>query len=478
MLTTTTWEQVLATFRHHWGYDHFRGPQGEIVKCLLEGQDTLVILPTGGGKSVCFQLPALLQSGLTLVVSPLVALMENQVQELKQRQLPAELLHSQLSSPQKQQILANLSKLRLLYLSPETLLSPKVWRALCQPTLEIRGLILDEAHCLVQWGDSFRPAYYRLGAVRQGLLCHKPTGSRLAIAAFTATANPAEQQTITRVLDLQQPRVFRDNLYRPNLVLRTQRVYTPRGRRQALVKFIQRQGQSAGLVYVRTRKDSEALAQWLESLGFSTQPYHGGLSALERRRIEQAWLGGDLRFVVCTNAFGMGINKPDCRWVIHYQAPNTLSEYVQEVGRAGRDGKTAHALTLASEATGLIDSSDRQRWTYFATQRQQQQRQSAQLLAQLPQQGQIDQVARAFPGAALALAQLQHQGQLDWTDPFHYQLRSPKPQGRQAPPTAETKSPTMADFLNAKQCRWAYLQQAFGFTGQAPCRRCDRCLPK
>ena len=187
-----SWQEVRATFKKIWGYEDFRPPQGEIVKSLLAKKDTLIIMPTGGGKSICFQLPALLQTGLTLVVSPLVALMENQVQELKERKLRAALLHSQLSTYQRRQTLQALERqqLRLLYLSPETLLSPPVWEKLSHPELVINGLILDEAHCLVQWGDTFRPAYRRLGAVRPALLKSKRRGTKIARAAFTATADP------------------------------------------------------------------------------------------------------------------------------------------------------------------------------------------------------------------------------------------------------------------------------------------------
>ena len=169
---TTSWNEVRAAFQKIWGYDDFRQPQGEIVRCLLEKRDALIVMPTGGGKSICFQLPALLQTGLTLVVSPLVALMENQVQELRQLRLPAALLHSELPAWERKKTLQALERqqLRLLYLSPETLLSPPVWERLCQPQLKINGLILDEAHCLVQWGDTFRPAYRRLGTIRPTLL--------------------------------------------------------------------------------------------------------------------------------------------------------------------------------------------------------------------------------------------------------------------------------------------------------------------
>ena len=204
---TNSWKNVRAAFKKIWGYDDFRPPQAEIIRILLEQRDALIVLPTGGGKSICFQLPALLQTGITLVISPLVALMENQVQELRERQLPAALLHSELPTYQRKQTLKALEnqQLRLLYLSPETLLSAPVWERLSQPQLKINGLILDEAHCLVQWGDTFRPAYRRLGTIRTTLLKYKPEGTKISIAAFTATADPSAQQIIRKVLQLQQP---------------------------------------------------------------------------------------------------------------------------------------------------------------------------------------------------------------------------------------------------------------------------------
>jgi ATP-dependent DNA helicase RecQ len=259
------WEDVRAAFQKIWGYDDFRPPQGEIIHCLLTEKDALIIMPTGGGKSICFQLPALLQTGLTLVISPLVALMENQVQELHQRNLSAALLHSELPSSQRRAVLQALERqqLRLLYLSPETLLSPPVWERLCQPQLKINGLILDEAHCLVQWGDTFRPAYRRLGAVRPALLKFKPQGTHISVAAFTATADALAQKTIKEVLRLEQPAFFRVNPYRSNLNPSVRIVWTPRGRKQHLLKFIQERKQEPGLVYVRTRRDSENLAEWL-----------------------------------------------------------------------------------------------------------------------------------------------------------------------------------------------------------------------
>ncbi|MCF4968608.1 RecQ family ATP-dependent DNA helicase [Nostoc sp. CMAA1605] len=474
---TKSWEEVRIAFQKIWGYEDFRPPQGEIVNTLLTQKDALIIMPTGGGKSICFQLPALLQTGLTLVISPLVALMENQVQELIERQQKAALLHSELPSFQRRATLQALEKqqLRLLYLSPETLLSPPVWERLCQPQLKINGLILDEAHCLVQWGESFRPAYRRLGAVRPALLKHKPPGTKISIAAFTATADPSAQKTIQTVLKLQQPEIFRLNPYRPNLHPTVRIAWTPRGRKQQLIKFIQNRPQQAGLIYVRTRRDSENLAAWLAEMGYKTASYHAGLGATERREVEASWLGGKIPFVVCTCAFGMGINKPDVRWVIHYHAPHLLSEYVQEIGRAGRDGKPAEALTLISEPTGWLDPEDKQRQEFFQEQMRSQQQKAQQLIKKLPQQGEVNKINKEFPDSAIALALLHSSGQLHWLDPFHYKIEH---KAKSQPLTQLHAAQQMTQYLNTKKCRWQFLLTAFGFEKEAAnwrCGHCDNC---
>ncbi len=475
-----TQTSIRAALQQIWGYSDFRPPQGEIVQCLLEQRDALIIMPTGGGKSICFQLPALLQTGLTLVVSPLVALMENQVQELWERhpsfRQSVASLHSELSKQQRRQTLWALEnqKLRLLYLSPETLLSPSVWEKLCHPSLKLNGLILDEAHCLAQWGDTFRPAYFRLGAVRSQLLKCKSEASQIAIAAFTATADPQVQQTIQRILQLHDPKVFRLNPYRSNLNLKVQVVWTPRGRRQQLLKFIQSHGNQAGLVYVRTRRDSETLAEWLSQQGYRTAAYHAGLSPEERRQIESHWISDVIQFVVCTCAFGMGINKPNVRWVAHFHAPCLLSEYVQEVGRAGRDGKPATALTLISETTGWLDSEDKQRWQFFENQTRKQQQMAQQLAKKIPPQGDVQTVSRQFQDGVLVLSWLHGAGQLQWQGPFHYVLTSPT-KGTSLANSNTEASRQMAQYLKTRDCRWKFLLNAFGFSEEGKSFRCGHC---
>ncbi|MFN4876426.1 MAG: RecQ family ATP-dependent DNA helicase [Aphanizomenon sp.] len=468
---------VRAALKTIWGYDDFRPPQKEIVNSLILQKDALIIMPTGGGKSICFQLPALLKTGLTLVISPLVALMENQVEELRQKQQKAGLLHSELPALQQQKTLQALEKkeLRLLYLSPETLLSPIVWQKLSNPQLQINGLILDEAHCLVQWGDTFRPAYRRLGTVREALLKSKPPGAKISIAAFTATADPLAQKIISQVLKLDKPDIFKINPYRQNLNPIVRIAWTPKGRKQQLLNFIQKRPKQVGLIYVRTRKDSEYLSQWLIENGYQTASYHAGLSPAERRNIEANWLGGKILFVVCTCAFGMGINKSDVRWVVHFHAPHLLSEYVQEIGRAGRDGKPADVLTLISEPTGFLDSGDKQRQKFFEQQLQLQQQKARKLVNKLPPQGEINTIIKQFPDSAVALSLLHSNGQLEWLDPFHYSISS---QSVNSSKTQLQAGKQMTAYLTIKQCRWRFLLNAFGFetpTVNWCCGHCDNC---
>ncbi|MBD2305826.1 ATP-dependent DNA helicase RecQ [Chroococcidiopsis sp. FACHB-1243] len=470
-------QHIRTKLQQIWGYSDFRLPQREIIRSILSGQDTLIIMPTGGGKSICFQLPALLQTGLTIVVSPLVALMENQVKELRDRHLPAALLHSELPKDSRFKTLQQLERqqIKLLYLSPETLLSKPIWERLSQPQLKIDSLILDEAHCLSQWGDTFRPAYRRLGTVRSALLQSKPIGAKIAIAAFTATADPTTQQTIQQVLQLQQPAIFRQNPYRSNLHLQVKIVWTPKGRKHQLEKFIQSQQGEAGLVYVRTRRDSESLAEWLMQRGYVTAAYHAGLSPAERRRIEASWLNGEMQFVICTSAFGMGINKPNVRWVIHFHSPLLLSEYVQEVGRAGRDGKPSIALTLISEPTGWLDPEDKQRQQFFENKMRSQYLSAQQLAKKLPVKGEVEAVARKFSDGAIALSLLHSANLLDWQDPFHYTIRQPI---KLQPPKQFLTVQQMTQYLTTKQCRWQYLLKCFGFSQELPssgCGHCDRC---
>ncbi len=458
----------------YWGYDAFRSNQAEIIQTLIEQRDALIVMPTGGGKSLCFQIPALLQPGLTIVVSPLVALMEDQVQALRSRGIAAAAVHYQMFKVDRRKALAELTtgNLQLLYVSPEMLLSPPIWERLNQPELVISSLIVDEAHCLSQWGDSFRPSYFRLGAVRSALLQTKPPGIKINLAAFTATADPDVQQVICQGLQLQDPQIFQTSPYRSNLRLSVKFVFTQYQREQQLKQFIQSQNHTSGIVYVRTRNESERLATWLGNTGFITAAYHAGLTTADRRTIEQQWLTDKLQFVICTNAFGMGVDKAAVRWIAHFHAPLELSEYLQEIGRSGRDGAMAQILLLASEPTGWLDGGDRQRWQYFAQQQQTLQARAFSLVKDLPLRGNVDELRREHPSIGLALALLQTQEKLVWHDPFEFAIL-----GQMTKTVTCRSMPDMRDYLKAKGCRWRFLLAAFGVEQSEDwaCGQCDRC---
>lgn len=462
-----TLASIRAHLKTYWGFNRLRSPQAEVIKAQLDGRDSLVVLPTGFGKSLCFQLPAAMQAGLTLVVSPLVALMNSQVMELQQRGLPAAALHGQLSLQHRRLALNQLDRqqLRLLYASPETLLSPPVWRRLQHPDLVINSLIVDEAHVLVHWGSSFRPDYRRLGMVRPALRKAFP------IAAFTATADAATQTTLKSVLQLRDPFVLKMSPQRSQLSLNIQVAWTVAGRRRQCLTFIRQQGRASGLIYVRTRAMGRELCQWLTKQGISAAAYHGGLPAPTRRQLELEWLSGDCPFLICTNAFGMGIDLPSVRWILHYQPPLTLTDYVQEVGRAGRDGNPARALMLVSEPTGWLDDSDRRLHDFFQLQTQQHLRRASILLEQLPERGEYARVVQEFGDEAkIAIALLHEANCLTWRDPFHFQIVR-----RSRLPRSSPSNPGIAGLIVTRGCRWQYMLSAFGYPSSQPCGSCDRC---
>jgi ATP-dependent DNA helicase RecQ len=406
--------------------------------------------------------------------------MENQVQQLRQLGLPGAVLHSELSRSERQKTLAAIAKqeLSLLYLSPETLLSLPIWSIITPPEIKITGIILDEVHCLTQWGTTFRPAYRRLGAVRRSLLQHKPTGTKIAIAAFTATADPQAQQEIIQALELKQPETFLISPYRQNLSLKIKTVWTPKGRKQQMLRFIQDHKHQPGLVYVRSRQDSQTLAAWFKSLGYAAAAYHAGLATIARRNIEQSWISGETQFVICTSAFGMGIDKPNVRFVVHYHAPELLAEYVQEVGRGGRDGKPSQALTLISEPTGLLDPVDKQRSQFFTGKLTQQYRQAQQLVKQIPKQGNIAAIKEQYPEGEITLGILHSLGLVSWSDPFNYRQQSSAKTLDYLAKSQKLHQQKMQQYLQTKHCRWQYLLLAFGFSQEAQgfaCGSCDNC---
>ncbi|WP_457653922.1 RecQ family ATP-dependent DNA helicase [Rhodocaloribacter sp.] len=343
-------EEARAALREHWGHEDFRPGQWETIEAVLAGRDAFAVLPTGGGKSLCYQVPALLREGLTLVVSPLIALMQDQVAGLRARGIPAAFINSTLSAREIDQRWtdAEFGKYRLLYVAPERFQS-EMFEAR-GGRLKVNLLAVDEAHCVSEWGHNFRPAYLRLPDVRT-FLGDPP------ILAVTATATPPVRRDVLELLGLRDPAVVIRGFDRPNLVWS---LFRTENKREKVFRVI-RNVPGSGILYAATRRSVETWAEWLREQGVTVGRYHGGLPQEERAHAQEAWRTGALRVMVTTNAFGMGIDKPDVRFVIHVDVPSSLEGYYQEAGRAGRDGERAYAVLLfheRDEATrrALIDS--------------------------------------------------------------------------------------------------------------------------
>jgi ATP-dependent DNA helicase RecQ len=327
----------------YWGYATFRPLQREAMDAVLAGRDSIVVLPTGGGKSLCFQAPAVMQSGLALVVSPLISLMKDQVDTLVGNGVPAALYNSSLASDEKATVAAGLrqGRYRLLYVSPERLVGDGGDSFLSLlSSCRLSFVAVDEAHCISQWGHDFRPEYRQLGRLRQLL-------PGVGLHAYTATATARVRRDIAAQLGLKDPVELVGSFDRPNLVYRA----TPRAAlKKQLTDVLARHQREAGIVYCTSRRETEALAGWLTSIGVAALPYHAGLSDAERSRNQDAFLSERADVVVATVAFGMGIDRSDVRFVVHAGAPRSLEHYQQESGRAGRDGLEAECLLIYSTA--------------------------------------------------------------------------------------------------------------------------------
>jgi ATP-dependent DNA helicase RecQ len=340
-------EAHLAPF----GLSSFRPGQREVIETVLTGKDCLCVMPTGGGKSLCYQLPAIAQGGLTLVISPLIALMKDQVDALQARGLSATFINSSLSPEELSQRLARMAagEYRLVYVVPERFRSPRFLEALSR--CELRLLAVDEAHCISEWGHDFRPDYARLGKFR-AQLGKPPT------IALTATATGAVRTDIVKLLDLSEPEIFITGFARPNLFYSVQTCSTDRDKDAALFRFLA-ENRGSGIVYASTRKRCEELAERIKAqCGRSTTIYHAGLTPENRRAAQDEFMQGRTEIAVATLAFGMGIDKSDIRFVVHYNLPGSLEAYYQEAGRAGRDGQPAACLLL-------FGSGDRQIHEFF-----------------------------------------------------------------------------------------------------------------
>ncbi len=315
------------------GYSSFRGQQQEVIECLLNGQDALVLMPTGGGKSLCYQLPALVRDGLAIVVSPLIALMQDQVSSLAQLGVRAAFLNSSLSREQQSLVIRQIveGELDLLYIAPERLLQDSTLDRL--RAVEISLIAIDEAHCVSQWGHDFRADYLGLHVLQQAF-------ANVPRVALTATADQRTQKEIIQRLALYQPKVFVSSFDRPNI----RYVVREKGEAKAqLLQFLQDHKHQAGIVYCMTRNRVDGIAAWLNERGFNALAYHAGLDAQTREKNQHRFLREEGLIVVATIAFGMGIDKPDVRFVAHLDLPKSIEAYYQETGRAGRDGQASVA---------------------------------------------------------------------------------------------------------------------------------------
>lgn len=339
--------EALLLLQKYWKHETFRTPQEEIIQSVLDGNDTFALLPTGGGKSVCFQIPALLLNGICLVVSPLIALMKDQVQNLQSRNIKAIALTGGVSQDEVIDILDNcqFGNYKFLYLSPERLQHDWIVERLKQ--LPINLIAIDEAHCVSQWGHDFRPAYLKISALKE----HYPSTPFLAL---TATANKRVQEDICTNLALVNPKVFTKSFTRENLAYH---VIKTEDKLFKIQQILTKNPQSS-IIYVRNRKSCVETSQQLNQLGFTSTIYHGGLPTKEKEKNMQSWLENKSQVMVATNAFGMGIDKPDVKTVIHIQLPENIENYYQEAGRAGRNGEKAFGIILTN--SGDIDYTKRQ----------------------------------------------------------------------------------------------------------------------
>ena len=329
----------LDILKQYWGYDSFRGIQSEVIESILGGRDTLALMPTGGGKSICFQVPALMREGLCIVITPLISLMKDQVQQLKSRGIKAEAVYSGMMRDDIVRVLDNavLGGYKLLYISPERL-SSDLFIAKLERMQQLSMIVVDEAHCISQWGYDFRPSYLQIARVRQLL-----PSDDVPVLALTATATPKVVDDIQERLGFRAKNVFSMSFERKNLIYVVRETEDRAGE---MLHILQGVPNGSAIVYTRTRQQTVDVARFLEEHGITASNYHAGLTNAEKDYRQINWTKNRVRVMVATNAFGMGIDKPDVRLVIHYNMPDSIEAYFQEAGRAGRDGKNSYAVML------------------------------------------------------------------------------------------------------------------------------------
>ena len=473
----------------YFGFREFREPQGEVISEILNGQDVFVLMPTGGGKSLCYQLPAILRDGVTVVVSPLVALMKDQVDALVARGLSATLINSTISTAEQQQRIRRMraGEFKLVYIAPERFRSRSFLQALGQITIGL--FAIDEAHCISQWGHDFRPDYFRLGSVLEEL-------GRPQVAAFTATATPEVRTDIVKRLGLETPAVFVAGFARPNLRFMVTEIERELDKYNRLRDLIQRH--RTGIVYCATRKRVDLVSESLRSWGIRVVSYHGGIDDAAREEAQNNFTQNNCDVAVATNAFGMGIDRADIRFVVHFEIPGSLEAYYQEAGRAGRDGEPAECELLFNYADTRIQdffiegsnpSVELIRNVYLllrnmANEQGEVERSILDIAARighennsmavhsaitiLDRQGVIDRYD--IPGKRIRGTRLLQR------DLQPYQLPIDVTALREKENRDRAKLKAMVDYAYGRECRQKIMLRYFGDPDFAGCGACDRCL--
>ena len=334
--------RALGVLHRFYGYNSFYPLQFDAIQCVMQGHDAVVLMPTGGGKSICFQIPALLSDGCAIVISPLLALMKDQVDALQAMGIPAATVNSSQSDNFNRQVIEQVyaGRIKLLYISPERLLSEvEQWSS----QIKISLFAIDEAHCISQWGHDFRPEYTQLSTLRQRF-------PGVPIMALTATADRLTRDDIARQLNIPDAQLFMTSFDRPNIMLNVVSNVSGNDKMKMITRFIDSHNGESGIIYSLRRADTEKMAARLRTLGYNAAPFHAGMATVEKEQVQTAFLNDDIPIVCATIAFGMGINKSNVRWVIHSNMPKSIECYYQEIGRAGRDGMPATALMFYSFA--------------------------------------------------------------------------------------------------------------------------------